>query len=126
MLPQVPYVRILLVGNEDVGKRCLLEGFLTYQPSAPERKWYGCYERVEVPTKVPDVLFDTAHGGKPQAPGMTPSTLRIWATGDPWVEQCQWIGPHAIGICFSIGDDSGLRGVRDKVRGILLSPSPRT
>jgi hypothetical protein len=131
----IPYVRILLVGNENIGKRSLLESFFIGGPRAQHLRRFSRYKRIQIPNEVPDVLFDTA--GRMQPPRATGEqslrttaidgfTLKeIWGFEDPWdrwslvspplEEDCNLVNPQVIGICYSVGDHRALDGVKDKV-----------
>jgi hypothetical protein len=136
--PSIPYVRILLVGNENIGKRSLLESFFNGRTRARHLWRFSRYRRIQVPDKVPDVLFETAGAMRPRAIGVQSlmetavdglTMKEIWGFEDPWElwgrwamktslpleEECTLISPQVIGICFSIGDHKALDGVRDKV-----------
>ena len=127
MQPSIPYVRILLVGNERIGKRSLLKSFI-----GQKHLGFGCYGTIQVSDEFPDVLFDTAEGMQPRAIGKREQSLRttaisamtlkeVWGFEDPWgrwppmrsfrvEENSKSINPQVIGICFS-----ALDGVKDKV-----------
>jgi len=132
MRPSTPYVKILLVGNERIGKRSLLESFIG------GHLWgYNRYTTTQISDEFPNVLFDTAEGMQPRAIGKRKQSLRttainamtlqeIWGFGDPWgrwpptrslqvQEDSKSINPQVIGICFSVGDHKALDGVKNKV-----------
>jgi len=101
-------------------------------------------ETIQIPYKVPDVLFDTAEVKKLQAIGMQSlgaAMIDGFTLGDYWgyehpleywreqaidffplpqEDECRLIRPQVIGICFSIGGHKALDGVKDKVRYLPL------
>ena len=142
MQPPIPYVRILLVGDENIGKRSLLGSFF-FGPRERIGLWtFSRYKGTQLPDKVPDALFDIAESMQPRATGKESSTTpaieanatdgltlkEIWDLDRPWYlqhwvpgrsfsleEACKFVSPHVIGICFSVADHEALDGVKDKV-----------
>jgi hypothetical protein len=147
MQSPIPHVRIVLVGNECIGKRSLLESFLTHLPTAPPIPLPGCYKETQILDNVPDALFDSAEVSNLRVQGVRAgpaARLRLvtiqgftsdelWGGEDPWGPRaiwddslsqeklCELVGAHVVGICFSIGDHRALDGVRDKVHAMTTS-----
>jgi len=132
MQPSIPHVRILLVGNERIGKRSLQTSFIDEHILWRLGPYGPIYGPIQISDEFPDALFDTAEGMQPRAIGslrrsivVNATTPRdIWGFEDPrWPptrafrveENYKSINPHVIGICFSVGDHKALDGVKDKV-----------